>query len=160
MSFGTCEARFTSKALRFVPQFRVNRSHLAISGAWVVLCVFVVLMASERAFSFCGCNSEPEQFEVVSLVSQVVAGTIFRVKIKTSADRCAHAKIIRFLPHTRRAPDVQNVQVSTCPLMHKHNHSWCALFDFGSHCHDPTHRNASKLITCFNLPCVPMDCAP
>ena len=48
-------------------------------------------------------------FEPHHFTTQVVAGTIFQVAIKVDDGSFIHAKIVRFLPHTGKAPEVMAV---------------------------------------------------
>ena len=46
-----------------------------------------------------------------SYTSQVVAGTIFNVKVGYGAGKYAHVRVFRPLPHTGNPPEVQNVEL-------------------------------------------------
>lgn len=54
-----------------------------------------------------------ERYEVIGYTSQVVAGTIFQVKIRVLEGETGfiHAKIIRHLPHTGLDPEVLAWQI-------------------------------------------------
>ena len=59
------------------------------------------------------------QFEVVGITSQVVAGTIFNVKIRTDQGYL-HMKVFRPLPHTGQPAQIIEVstnQTESSPLM-------------------------------------------
>ena len=45
-------------------------------------------------------------YEVHHFTSQVVAGTIYWVAIKVDNGQYVHAKIIKFLPYTGKAPEI------------------------------------------------------
>lgn len=51
-----------------------------------------------------------EAFEPVAYVKQVVAGTNFKVKVRTGGDTYAHVAVFRPLPHTGEAPKVTAVE--------------------------------------------------
>ena len=60
------------------------------------------------------------EFEPVSCTSQVVAGTIFWVKVRTN-DAHVHMKVFRPLPHTGNPAEVQAVhpgQTEDAPFNH------------------------------------------
>ena len=46
-----------------------------------------------------------------SYTSQVVAGTIFNVKVGYGAGKYAHVRVFRPLPHTGNPPEVQSVEL-------------------------------------------------
>jgi len=58
-----------------------------------------------------GWNGLFAEFEVHSYTSQVVAGTIFNVKVGYGAGKYAHVRVFRPLPHTGNPPEVQSVEV-------------------------------------------------
>jgi len=49
-----------------------------------------------------------EKFKVIGYTSQVVAGTIFQVKIRVSEGEqgCIHIRLLRSLPHTGNEPEI------------------------------------------------------
>jgi hypothetical protein len=54
--------------------------------------------------------SESATFELVSFRQQVVAGMIYHVKVHVGDGEHVHAKIFAPLPHTGKAPELQEVK--------------------------------------------------
>ncbi|XP_074090251.1 cystatin-A-like [Macrotis lagotis] len=55
-------------------------------------------------------NGKCETFEAVTYKTQVVAGTMYYVKVFIGNDRYAHLKIIKPLPHTNESPKLLDFQ--------------------------------------------------
>ena len=71
------------------------------------------------------CQMQFGCFMVLGYTKQVVAGTIYQVKIKVAeegATPIVHAKVMQFLPHTNKVPEV---------MAFKANQTEDAPFDFG-----------------------------
>ena len=73
--------------------------------------VKVQLQASLSQAQASGWNGLFAEFEVHSYTSQVVAGTIFKVKVGYGGGKYAHVRVFRRLPHTGNPPEVQEVEV-------------------------------------------------
>lgn len=50
------------------------------------------------------------KFQATQVISQVVAGTIYYIKILISDDTCLHVKIFKPLPYTKQPPQLMAVK--------------------------------------------------
>jgi hypothetical protein len=59
-------------------------------------------------------GSSGAKFDIVSYTSQVVAGTIWMIKIAISEDQHVHARVFKPLPHTKAEPSLQAAGLFAC----------------------------------------------
>jgi cystatin-A/B len=55
-------------------------------------------------------GQEFQNFELVNYSTQVVAGTIYLMRVKVDGEEYLHVKIIKPLPHTNQPPAVMSVE--------------------------------------------------